>query len=54
LKLFWEAIAGAATVLLTNKKNHQPATRIPFRRSFKNPQEGIWAAIGSLLENAFI
>jgi len=53
LQIFWDAIVGTATTLLTNP-NGTLATKVPISGSYGKSQVGTWQAIGSVIENAFI
>jgi hypothetical protein len=54
LDLFWQAIAGALSEGFRNHAHDQLATQIPISGSFTNSHVHVFAAVGSLLGNAFI
>lgn len=54
LKIFWEAVVGAATTLFKNQPEDRLATRIPISGSYTGTSVGVWTAVGNLLHNAFI
>jgi hypothetical protein len=55
LRLFWEALVGAATSLIKNHPRDQFGTLIPFRGDLSNTTNAdILATIGNLLRNAFV
>jgi hypothetical protein len=54
LDLFWQAIAGALSEGFRNHPHDQLATQIPISGSFTNSHVHVFAAVGSLLRNAFI
>ena len=54
LKLFWEALVGVTTRVLSNPPRNQFATVIPFTGDLSNPQVGVLSAVGNILRNAFI
>jgi hypothetical protein len=53
LQIFWDAIVGTATAILTNP-NGTLATKVPISGSYGKSQVGTWQAIGSVIGNAFI
>lgn len=54
LQKMWEAVAGGAGKLFSNKKKDQVATKVPFEGRLDDPKTNIWLAITSILQNAFI
>lgn len=54
LEIVWEAIAGSLAAGFKNHPHDQLAARIPISGSFTQPHIHSWAAVGSVLENAFI
>jgi len=52
--LIWQGIVEAAASILENQEQDQAATRIPLGGRLKDPKVGVWSALGSLLQNAFI
>jgi hypothetical protein len=54
LELFWQAIAGALSEGFRNHPHDQLAAQIPISGSFTNSHVHVFAAVGSLLQNAFI
>lgn len=54
LKLFWEALVGAASELLKNQPRDQFGTVIPLRGDLTNPRSDLLAILGNVLRNAFI
>jgi hypothetical protein len=54
LQIFWQAIVGTLTTVLKNHSTDSLAARIPISGSYKDQKIGAWAAVGSLLRNAFI
>lgn len=54
LKIFWEAIVGAASTILRNQPQDQLATKIPISGVYTNTSIDLTATIGSLLRNAFV
>lgn len=54
LKVFWEAIVGTLTDVFKNQPHDQLGTDVPVSGSFDKSKVDIWAAVGSLLHNAFI
>ena len=54
LKIFWEAIVGAASTILRNQPQDQLATKIPISGVYTNTTVDLDATIGSLLRNAFV
>lgn len=54
LQKLWEAVAGGAGKLFSNKIKDQVATKIPFQGRLDDPKTNIWQAITNILQNAFI
>lgn len=54
LKRLWETLVDAATKIFENKSTDQVAARIPFSGTIEDPKAGIFAAMVSVLRNAFI
>ncbi len=54
LQVFWQAIVGGVTGIVTNYNRDQLATVIPLSGELKGPQVGILNTVGNLLRNAFI
>jgi hypothetical protein len=54
LQKLWEAIVGAASMVLKNPKEKQVATKVPIEGSFDKTTVGVWYAVLDLLRNAFI
>ncbi|GGM83514.1 hypothetical protein GCM10010967_14130 [Dyadobacter beijingensis] len=54
LQKIWEAAAGGAGKLFSNKLNDQVATKVPFQGRLDDPKTNIWLAITNTLQNAFI
>lgn len=50
----YEAIVGAAGVVLKNQKEEQIATKVPIEGEFGDTTVGTWYAIVEVLRNAFI
>ena len=53
-QVFWTAIVGTATAILTNYNRDQFGTVIPFTGDMKGPQPDFLATVGNVLRNAFI
>lgn len=54
LQIFWDAVVGTAADILKNQPKDSLATRVPISGTYKNSSVGVWSAMGSLLQNAFI
>jgi hypothetical protein len=54
VQIFWEAVVGTLAAGFKNHPHDQLATDIPISGSFTNAKVDTWAAVGSLLHNAFI
>ncbi|MGO8766102.1 MAG: DUF748 domain-containing protein [Limisphaerales bacterium] len=54
LKIFWEAIVGAASTVFRNQAADQLATKIPISGVDTNSTVDVMSTIGTLLRNAFI
>jgi len=54
LQIFWQAIVGAATTVFKNHSEDRLATRVPISGSYQGSSVGLWTAVGTLMENAFI
>ena len=54
LKIFWDAVVGAATTVFKNESRDQLATKIPISGVYTNSNVGVAATIGELLRNAFV
>lgn len=50
---FWEALVEGVKEVLENEPTGRLAARIPFEGPIQNPELGIWAAVVSVLRNAF-
>ncbi len=53
-QLFWEALLGTVTGVLTNQPRMQFGTMIPLSGQLEGPQTDFLAMIGNLLRNAFV
>lgn len=51
--LLWQGLAGSIADVLSNQKHHQFAARIPLSGSRDSLRINSWAALGSILQNAF-
>jgi hypothetical protein len=54
LELFWEAVVGVTTKLLSNPPRDQLATNIPLRGDMSAPQTNVFTVVMNVLRNAFI
>jgi hypothetical protein len=54
LQVFWQAIVGGTSAILTNYQRDQLATLIPFTGTLKGPQIDFLGTVGNVLRNAFI
>lgn len=54
IQVFWQAIVGGASAVITNYNREQLGTLIPFTGSLNGPQIDYLGTIGNLLRNAFI
>ena len=54
LGAFWDAIVGTVAVVLKNQNKDSLATRIPISGSYNNSKVGTWAAVATLIRNAFV
>ncbi|MEY2409973.1 MAG: hypothetical protein QOF48_2643 [Verrucomicrobiota bacterium] len=54
LQKFWQAIVGGTVAVFKNHSKDRLATKIPISGNFENTRLGIWAAVGGILQNAFI
>jgi len=54
LQFFWEAVVGAVAAGFKNHPHDQLATDVPISGNFAASKVDIWAAVASLLHNAFI
>jgi hypothetical protein len=54
IQVFWQAIVGGATTVLTNYNRNQLGTLIPFTGQLNGPQIDLLATVGNVLRNAFI
>lgn len=54
LKAVKEAVVGAVAAVLKNKDSRAVASKVPFAGRFDDPQAGVWAAVVSVLRNAFV
>jgi hypothetical protein len=54
LELFWEAVVGVTTKLLSNPPRDQLATRIPLSGDLSAPQTNVFAVVLNVLRNAFV
>lgn len=50
----WAGIVSGVTSALTSRKNHAVATTVPISGNFGKPDIGLFAAVGGLLQNAFL
>jgi hypothetical protein len=50
----WQGVVELASEVFQDQSRDRTAARIPFQGELERPEAGIWAAIGSLLRNAFI
>jgi hypothetical protein len=54
IQVFWQAIVGGTSAILTNYNRDQLGTLIQFTGQLKGPQIDILGTVGNLLRNAFI
>jgi hypothetical protein len=54
LAALWEGIVDKTTQLFESEAHERVAARIPISGTVTNPDASVWAAIGSVLRNAFI
>jgi hypothetical protein len=54
LEIFWQAVVGSFATIFKNHAKDQLAAKVPISGSYSNSSVGVWTAIGTLLENAFI
>ncbi len=54
LEIFWQAIVGGAASILKNQPKDTLAARVHISGSYAGSKVGIWGAVGTLLQNAFI
>ena len=54
LQVFWQAIVGGTSAILTNYQRDQLGTLIPFTGTVKGPQIDFLSTVGNVLRNAFI
>lgn len=54
LQVFWEAVVGVTSGVLTNQSREQFGTVIPFTGSVTGPEADVLAVVGNVLRNAFI
>jgi len=54
LSLAWEGLVGAVAELFQNQPKERQAAQIPLRGPVERPQAGLFAAVVSLLYNAFV
>jgi hypothetical protein len=54
LEIFWQAIVGTLTTAFKNQPKDRLATKIPISGSYENSQVGVWSAVATLLQNAFV
>ncbi len=54
LRKIWEGFVGAVGQVLENKKKEQIAAKVPIKGSFDDTTVGVWYAISTVLQNAFI
>ncbi|HEY4415844.1 MAG TPA: DUF748 domain-containing protein [Verrucomicrobiae bacterium] len=54
LEIFWQAIVSGTAAIFTNHPRDQLATKIPISGSYANSNIGVWTAVATLLQNAFI
>jgi len=50
----WQAVVELAGEILQDQDRERAATRVPFKGRFEQPDIDVWAAVGSLLRNAFV
>ena len=54
LQVFWQAIVGGTSAILTNYQRDQLGTLIPFTGTIKGPDIDFLGTVGNVLRNAFI
>jgi hypothetical protein len=54
LQIVWQAVVQAVTVVLKNHPRDSIATKIPISGTYQKSEVGIWTAVATLLQNAFI
>jgi hypothetical protein len=54
VQVFWQAIVGGASAMITNYNRQQLGTLIPFTGQLSGPQIDYLGTIGNVLKNAFI
>jgi hypothetical protein len=54
LEIFWQAVVGSFATIFKNHAKDQLAAKVPISGTYANSSVGVWTAIGTLLENAFI
>ena len=54
LEIFWQAIVGTVATILKNQPKDTLAARVPIKGTYSGTKVGIWSAVGTLLQNAFI
>ncbi len=53
-QIFWQAVVGTATTVFKNQPRDRLATVVPISGDFGEKHVGILAAVGGVLENAFV
>lgn len=54
LRKLWAHVVSGVGKVLTNPKDRQVATKIPFEGKFGKTDTDVWATVAELLKNAFI
>ncbi len=54
LEIFWQAVVGTVATILKNQPKDTLAARVPISGSYRGDKVGIWSAVGTILQNAFI
>ncbi|MBV8781463.1 MAG: hypothetical protein JO353_08710 [Phycisphaerae bacterium] len=54
LQVFWQAVVGSVSFILSNQQRAQFGTLIPFSGTLSGPKLDLLATIGNVLRNAFI
>lgn len=53
-KALKEAVVGAVAAVLKNKRSDAVAAKVPVKGKLEDPEVGVWAAVVSVLRNAFV